>query len=296
MKPHFHADPEEDKKLISRFEQSLKKGVTPRTVTLFRKIVYDYYEKYGRAFAWRMTEDPYRILVSEIMLQQTQTERVREKYEQFIAAFPGFTALAKAPLQKVLSVWQGMGYNRRAIVLKELAAVVIKEHKGKLPSSPDELKKLPGIGPYTASAIIAFAFNRPAVLIETNIRTVFIHLFFQDKGNVTDREILPLLDLTLDTAEPRKWYNALMDYGAMLKKYHPNPGRKSAHYKRQIPFKGSDRQMRGALLKAIIENPGISEQKVLQMVDASKERLKQNLDKLREEGFIKKQGRRLTVA
>lgn len=296
MKSNFCADPGEDKKLTFRFEQSLKKGVTPHTVAFFRKIIYDHYEKHRRPFAWRMTEDPYRILVSEIMLQQTQTERVREKYEQFITAFPSFRALARAPLQKVLSVWQGMGYNRRAIALKELADVVVREYKGKLPSTHDELRKLPGVGPYTASAIAAFAFNQPVLLIETNIRTVFIHLFFQDRDEVTDREILPLIELTLDVANPRIWYNALMDYGAMLKKYHQNPGRRSAHYKRQTPFEGSDRQMRGALLKVIIEHPGISEQKIIQMVDAPRERLKQNLNKLREEGFIKRQGRRLTVA
>lgn len=288
--------PDENGRLIARFEGAVTKGVTPRAVALFREIVCDYYSQRRRPFAWRRTRDPYRILVSEIMLQQTQTGRVKEKYEEFITAFPDFNALAEAPLQKVLAVWQGMGYNRRAVALKELARAVVDRFGGKLPPSPEELMTLPGIGRYTASALAAFAFNKPSVLIETNIRTVFIHFFFHDRSGITDKEILPLVEKTLDREHPRDWYNALMDYGVMLKTLHPNPGRKSAHYKKQSPFMGSNRQLRGALLKALVAAPGLSEQKLLRLISAPPEKIKAALVELREEGFIKKRGRTFLVS
>ena len=128
-----------------------------------------------------------------------------------------FPRLAKAPLPKLLAIWSGMGYNRRALALKALAQKVVEEHKGRLPSDPDALIAFPGIGKYTAGAIMAFAFNKPVVFMDTNIRRVYIHEFFQDRENIHDDELVPLVERTLDAADPRKWYNALMDYGAMLK-------------------------------------------------------------------------------
>ncbi len=159
------------------------------------------------------------------------------------------SALAAAPLIEVLSCWKGLGYNRRALYLKEIARIVIDQYAAKLPDSPDELVKLPGIGSNTAGAVAAFAFNRPVVFIETNIRSVFIHHFFPDTADVRDSRILPLVEATLDRDNPRVWYWALMDYGTMLKETTANPGRRSAHYSRQSPFPGSDREIRGAILE-----------------------------------------------
>ncbi|HSQ93670.1 MAG TPA: A/G-specific adenine glycosylase, partial [Methanoregula sp.] len=178
----------------------------PRSVRKFRDLVLTHYRCHGRDLAWRRTTDPYHILVSEIMLQQTQVERVSRKYPEFIAAFPDFPTLAEAPLSDVLGIWQGMGYNRRAIALQKCARRVVEEFGGTLPQDPDILATFPGIGKATAASICAFAFNRPVVFIETNIRTVFIHYFFKDTNPVHDTAILPLVKKTVDRKNPRVWY------------------------------------------------------------------------------------------
>ncbi len=205
-------------------------------ISTFRREVLKYYRAHGRDFPWRRTDDPYNVLVSEVMLQQTQVGRVLAKWGPFVATFPDFASLAAAPLVDVLTSWRGLGYNRRALYLKEIACAVMERYAGRLPDSQDELVRLPGIGPNTAGAIIAFAFNRPAVFIETNIRSVFIHHFFPEQDSVRDAQILPLIKATLDRDNPRIWYWALMDYGVMLKETTGNPSRRSAHHARQSPF------------------------------------------------------------
>jgi A/G-specific adenine glycosylase len=222
------------------------------------------------------------------MLQQTQAERVREKYQAFISAFPDFSALSEAPLHDVLSIWQGLGYNRRAIALKQTAREVMTKYNGVLPSSVDLLMQLPGIGRATASAISAFVFNQPVVFLETNIRRVFIYFFFHDRSDVHDAELLPLVEKTLDTADPRGWYYALMDYGAMLKKQFANPNRRSLHYQRQAPFEGSHRQLRGALLRTILQAPGVTTSALVRKLGREPEKIKEALGELEEEGFIRK--------
>jgi A/G-specific adenine glycosylase len=229
---------------------------TGLSVPEFRKKVLRFYRKHGRKMAWRETTDPYAILVSEIMLQQTQVERVVKKYPAFLAAFPDFGSLAKAPLADVLSAWQGLGYNRRAVALKRCAVKVINESGGELPSDPEELATFPGIGKATAGSIAAFAFNRPVVFIETNIRRVYIHCFFAGAGPVSDEEILPLARQALYRRNPRVWYWALMDLGSALKTSAGNPNRRSTRYTRQAPFEGSDRKIRGAILRAVLMDPG----------------------------------------
>jgi A/G-specific adenine glycosylase len=210
----------------------------PKSTDRFRKTIYQYYADHRREMPWRVSRDPYHIVVSEIMLQQTQVGRVLSKYEQFISTFPDFDSVSKAPLQEILKVWQGLGYNRRAIALQKICQLVVTEYGGELPNCVETLQTLPGIGPATAGAICAFAFNQPTVFIETNIRRVFIHFFFPNRNGVKDKEILPLVERTLDIRSPRTWYHALMDYGAMLKKEEHNPNRRSAHYTRQAPFQG----------------------------------------------------------
>ena len=261
----------------------------PDRLREFRTIIRGYYRKQGRDFPWRRTDNPYHILVSEIMLQQTQTGRVLEKYERFLSEFPDFSVLARAPLQRVLSIWQGLGYNRRAIALSSTARQVVAEFDGALPSSEDVLLKLPGIGKATASAIAAFAFNRPSVLIETNIRRVFIHFFFGDRETVADAEILPLIAKTLDKSAPRRWYYALMDYGAILKKGVRNPNRKSVHYRKQTRFEGSHRQVRGMVLKEIIAAHRGTASALAKELDQPPEKIREVLSELQKEGFIKKQ-------
>lgn len=268
---------------------------TPAIVRKFQKNIYSYYREYGRDLPWRKTRDPYHILVSEIMLQQTQVHRVTEKYRQFIKVFPDFPSLARAPLRKILMEWQGMGYNRRAIALKQIAQNIVEEFSGNLPISVETLMTFPGIGKATASAIAAFAFQYSTVFIETNIRRVFIHFFFHDMINIKDDEILLLVERTLDTDNPREWYYALMDYGSMLKHKYKNPNRRSAHYQKQSPFKGSNRQIRGTILKLLVQESYITEHDIAQKANISEGKIKSNLTQLLKEGFVKKVRGKITI-
>jgi len=252
----------------------------------FRQMVLLHYEQYGRDMIWRNTTDPYRILVSEIMLQQTQVERVTTKFPEFIRAFPDFASLATAPLEKVLTVWQGLGYNRRAIALQKCAIRVMNEYKGILPADVDILATFPGIGRATASSVAAFAFNMPVVFIETNIRRVFIHFFFTDTDTVSDAEILPLVKKAVYRENPRVWYWALMDLGTALKKTIPNPNRRSVHYTKQSPFKGSDRKIRGIILKSLLKHSFLEEAEIIGIVDEDPRRVQRILGALEAEGFI----------
>jgi len=217
-------------------------------------VLYKHHNKQERAhLPWRQTKNPYRILVSEVMLQQTQVDRVLPKYKLFLKKFPTVHMLAKAPLAEVLLMWSGLGYNRRAKMLHEAAKVLAGQTT--FPRDVEELEKLPGVGPYTARAIAIFAFNTPEVCIETNIRTVFTHFYFAKKKLVSDKEIFPLIqrDLARSKIEPRHFYAALMDYGSYLKKNGVRINNKSRHYTKQSKFEGSRRQKRAAKLRALLE-------------------------------------------
>lgn len=231
----------------------MRDPLSPQAVEAFRAEIYQYYRRSGRHdLPWRQTRDPYHILISEVMLQQTQVSRVIPKYQAFLAAFPDLASLAAAPLADVLRIWQGLGYNRRALALKRLAETVVAEHSAELPRDPAALRRLPGIGPATAAALGAFAFGQPVLLLETNVRAVFLEHFFPQQDGVSDREILPLVEATLDRRNPRDWYYALMDYGAVLKRGGPNPCRRSQHHSRQSPYAGSHRQLRARVLAAVL--------------------------------------------
>lgn len=264
--------------------------------TEFRRIICEYYMQQGRLLPWRMTDDPYRILVSEIMLQQTGVDRVCAKYGPFIDLFPGFESLAAAPLKEVLSAWQGLGYNRRALFLKQAAVRITGELEGRLPRSVDGLVSLPGIGRATACAIAAFAFNTPVVFIETNIRTVFIRFFFGNKARVSDREIMPLVESTLDRDDPRNWYYALMDYGTMLKKQGEKGHRRSTGYKKQSRFSGSNREIRGKILRLLASGITLSETELMAGFDEPGERIGKNLRDLCAEGFLRETGEGYSIA
>jgi A/G-specific adenine glycosylase len=235
---------------------------------------------------WRETTDPYQILVSEIMLQQTQVERVLKKFPEFIRSFPDFGTLAAAPLADILAVWQGMGYNRRAIALQKCAIRVMQDYQGRVPDDSETLATFPGIGRATAGSIAAFAFNIPVVFIETNIRRVFIHFFFPASATVGDTEILPLVEQTLYRKNPRIWYWALMDLGASLKNSVSNPNRRSAHYSRQSPFIGSDRKIRGSILRILLEEHFMEDFDFGIRLGEDPVRVKKILVALESEGFI----------
>ncbi len=279
--------------------KKLKKDRLPSLseINAFRKEIYDYFHKQGRDLPWRKTRNPYHILVSEIMLQQTQVDRVIEKYREFIKAFPDFASLRRASLARILKAWQGLGYNRRALALKKIAATVMLEYHGRLPSSVDALSSLPGIGHATASSICAFGFNMPTVFIETNIRAVFIHHFFRSRRIIGDAEFVDLIEKALDRKNPRKWYSALMDYGAMLKKKYPHLSKKSAHYNRQSPFHGSKRQLRGMILRLLLKHPEMALTELTTELCRSDEPVIGNiLGELTREGLVTRKRDRYAIA
>ncbi|MDB5254971.1 MAG: endonuclease family protein [Candidatus Nomurabacteria bacterium] len=267
-----------------------------REKTAFIKVVYGYYKKLGRHdLPWRKTRDPYKIAVSELMLQQTQVTRVIEKYKEFLKAFPTMKALAEVPLQQVLLVWSGLGYNRRARFLQRMAQAVTEERKGKFPKEFNELLTLPGIGHYTAGAISAFAYNIPVSIIETNIRTVYLHHFYHDSEvGVSDKDLMVLIEETLDKDNPREWYWALMDYGSHLKASGIKIHRNSAQYKKQSTFKGSLREVRGGIMK-ILTTYSATAQKLHTILSFDMDRIEKALEQLMKEEFIVKKGKTFSI-
>ena len=295
-------------------------------VHAFRAAVYRFYRREGRhELAWRLTDDPYWILLSEIMLQQTQVSRVEVRYEEFLGLFPSFGALAAASLRDVLAAWSGLGYNRRARFLHELAGIVVRDYGGRLPEDIPSLRALPGIGEYTAAAVACFAFGAPVAVIETNIRRAIIYSFFsQESGDDTsvfaaepdgfetrvvafperreeflprevpaavhDREVREVADQLLDREYPARWNYALMDYGQALSSLVPNPNRHSAHYTRQSRFEGSRRQVRGAILKVLSSVAFATEQTLADETGFAHGRLHSVLLDLRREGFVETTG------
>lgn len=267
------------------------------TPAQFNKIIRSYYEKHGRHdLPWRKTRDPYRILVSEIMLQQTQVARVKPFYKNFIQRFPNFEKLANVRTSDVLRAWQGLGYNRRAIALQRLSRIVLKEFNGVLPRTREELESLPGIGRGTSGAVLAFAFNEPAIFIETNIRRVFIHFFFPRRKKVTDEEIERCIIRTIDKKNPRTWYWALMDYGAAMPKMArgaqsaKNPNIRSAHYEKQSTFAGSRRELRGKILRSLLTHKKIGIAPLAKQLKEPAARVRNIATALVREGFIGRNG------
>lgn len=220
----------------------------------FTQRVWEQGRELYRDLPWRNTYDPYAILLSEVMLQQTQVSRVLGRWEEWLDVFPTVEALASAPLPPVLELWQGMGYNRRALNLKRCAEELVANHDGMVPSDKKALLALPGIGPSTSAGVRIFAFRQPDMYLETNVRTVFIHELFPDEDKVPDKQLVALVEQTCPQDESvRDWYYALLDYGAHLKKTISNPTRRSAQYARQSKFEGSHRQKRAYLLRRAIE-------------------------------------------
>ena len=230
--------------------------------------------RHFRDLPWRGIDDAYAVLVSEVMLQQTQVKRVLGYWQRFMRTFPTIDALASASTSDVLELWQGLGYNRRALLLKRCADECAFEHAGVLPDTAEELVKLPGIGPATAAGVVAFAHDKPALYLETNVRTVFLHELFPEREGVKDSEIAPLVQLSCPRRDVRGWYYALLDYGAYLKTTQTNPSRRSAHHVRQSTFEGSRRQKRAELVRIVLAagSDGISLKRALRALDIEERR------------------------
>ncbi len=266
------------------------------SVSSFKKRIWKYYATHKRVLPWRNINNPFQVFVSEVMLQQTQVARVLKKYPEFLAIFPDFKSLSIAPTSKLLSVWQGMGYNRRALYMRAAAYKIVNEFDGILPRSSAILQTLPGIGKATAGSLVAFAYNIPTVFIETNIRRVFLHHFFTDKTEIDDKQLMPLIADTLDQNDPRNWYYALMDYGVMLAKKFDNANKKSKHYSIQSKFEGSDRQIRGAIIRQLVKGQEYDESSLISILAKDETRVKRILDQLKKEGFVKKKNKVYSIA
>ena len=229
-------------------------NLTQAQIRSFRARVLNYYRKHGRKLPWRETKNPYHILVAEFMLQQTQVQRVIPHYLAFIQTLPTIQSLADAPVREVLSLWSGLGYNSRAIRLQATAQLVVRNYGGIVPSDPEILQTLPGIGFYTSGAISAFAYNRRSLFYDTNIRRVLIAGLNlpEDTGK---EQLLQILAKVSPKRDPNEWYNALMDYGAT----------KLTAAKTNIPsltkqsvFAGSDREVRGRVMKILLRKSRLS--------------------------------------
>lgn len=228
-----------------------------QSIFSFQKKILDWWEDNKRDLPWRYTRDPYKIIVAEVMLQQTQVSRVLPKYDEFLYFFPEVYDLAKAPASKVLTVWKGMGYNRRALYLKKMAEIVVHDYKGEFPEDENILTKLPGVGLYTARAILVFAFEKDLALVDTNIRQIITHFFFG--GNIQKPSVTQgVAGQLLPKGQSWKWHQALMDYGAIAMS-NPPAGRAGVKYqmlnkkKETIPFRDTNRFYRGRIMDLLRE-------------------------------------------
>ena len=253
------------------------------------KEVLDYYKTHKRVMAWRDISDPYKIFISEMMLQQTQVERVKIKYTEFIKKFPTLKHIARAKKEEVLKVWQGLGYNRRALFIKKACEEIVENHKGIFPKEYTTLLSLPGIGPSTAGAIIAFAYNQEIYFIETNIRAVLLYFYFKGRENVSDSVLLEKLkEITPKNIPPRDWYYALYDYGTYLKKSLGKQKtvlhKQSKHYSTQSKFEGSFRQRRARVLKMKLKK--VSHIKIQKELKLTNEEFKKVTTSLKKDDLI----------
>ncbi len=240
--------------------------LTAKQITLFQYLIFDWWKVHKRDLPWRHTHDPYKIMVSEVMLQQTQVRRVIPKYTEFIEAYPTVNALAKASTSDVLKTWKGMGYNRRALYLKQAARAVVEQYGGKFPKSEKELVKLPGLGIYTARALLVFAYRQNVACVDTNIRQIITHFFLAGKtkgpafeafqGRVLEKQIESIARQLLPSGKSWEWHQALMDYGALALPALRNSAIHCAPaltHKKSIPFKDSNRFYRGRIIDRLRE-------------------------------------------
>jgi A/G-specific adenine glycosylase len=229
------------------------------------------------------------------MLQQTQAQRVVPKFLAWMERFPDARSLAEASVPEVLALWSGLGYNRRALALHRAAGIIASLPEGAIPPDEAFLRSLPGVGPYTSRAVLAFAFNLPGVFLETNIRTVILKHYFPGAEGVKDAELEKVAAEVLDRESPRLWYNALMDYGAEIKRTEANHSRRSSGYARQAPFATSFRRVRGAMLKYLLERGPSSLEEMRADLPFSMEALEKGAAALASEGFVEYTGSRLKL-
>jgi A/G-specific adenine glycosylase len=259
------------------------KDIPQEKIQRFQKKVFSFYKRYRRKLPWRKTSDSYKILLSELMLQQTQVNRVILYYEKWITRWPTIDALASASLAEVLKMWIGLGYNTRAVNLHKAARKIVTTFDSDVLEAMKQYKEIPGVGRYTSQAVQIFSTNTDLVTVDTNIRRIFIHEFNLPE-TVTDKALWELAERCLPRGKSRDWHNALMDYGALFltaKKTGIKPKTQ------QSKFEGSDRQIRARILRCLLkEKMSLSE--LEKTVRIEQIRLTQILDKMMNEKIIMK--------
>ncbi len=255
-------------------------------IKFFRRKIFVWWKTHRRDLPWRHTHDPYKILVSEVMLQQTQVSRVLPKYDEFLSAFPDVQTLAAASPAEVLKIWKGMGYNRRALYLKKTATAVIEEHKGIFPKRQSELIKLPGLGKYTARAVLVFAYKENVAMVDTNIRQIITHFFFHDRPQ-KESVIQEVADQLLPKGKSWEWHQALMDYGNEYNSEFKIQNSKLK--KKQKPFRESNRFYRGRIIDRLRDGDIVQSQLLKEFskkYQKSESFLISIISKLKQDGLI----------
>jgi A/G-specific adenine glycosylase len=254
-------------------------------------------------YPWRRTEhDPYAVWVSEVMLQQTQASRVAEVFPKFLSAFPTVELLASASVAEVIRAWAGMGYHRRAVALHEAARILVRDRNGVLPAQPEMLRTLPGIGPYTSAAIASIAFGIPVATVDTNVRKVMARLEFGvERDEIAPAQVAHAAERWLDRERPGDWNQALMTLGRQVCRTRPRcdacplapvcrfrsagrTGRPSV--RRQPPFEGSLRQVRGAVVAALRDRSSVSVARLVAVIGADAARVTEAIAGLAADGIV----------
>lgn len=258
-------------------------SITQPEIIAFRRKILRFYKQHGRNLPWRQTTDPFRITIAEIMLQQTQVERVIPKYEEWIARWPNWNALSLASNEQLLRGWSGLGYNRRALLLGKLAKAVMHDHAGVLPDSPAELETLPGIGPYTSRAILIFAFDRPLATIDTNIRRVLLREF-ELSASTAPAQLADFAFRVLSKRKSRDWHNALMDYSRLVL---PKQISAIRPVSRQSKFVGSARQVRGEIIRRLLRSQPADLRSICLALERTQAEVEKIAEKMANEGVVR---------
>jgi len=263
----------------------------------FQGKIFDWWEKNRRDLPWRRTHNPYYILISEIMLQQTQVSRVLTRYQEFIYIYPTAQSLATAKTSDILKLWKGMGYNRRALYLKKAAEVIVKNYNGVFPDSEKELLLLPGVGKYTARAILVFSFKKDVTMVDTNIRKIITHFFYSDVIQ-PEKNIAETADRLVPKGKSWEWHQALMDYGAMNASEWRRPERspelvegrsRRTGQKKIISFRQSTRFFRGRIMDLVREKDWKEDMLIREMIqtyEKDKPFYQKSIEKLIQEGLL----------
>lgn len=284
----------------------------PSRRRLGREALREWYAPRRRAYPWRGSHDPYAVLVSEAMLQQTQASRVVPAYRSFLRRFPTVRTLAAASRRDVVLEWGGLGYNRRAVRLSEAARAIVRDHGGRIPRDPATLRELPGVGPYTAAAVASLGFGEPVAAIDTNVRRVVARVHLGVEGlEAPARHVWALADAWLDRDDPITWNQALMDLGREVCRPKPRcdacPLARVCRFRldgsiaargprRQGPFEGSTRQVRGAVVRALRSHPSLTRTRLSAETGFPRDRVDGALDGLVHDGLLEFDGERVRLA